>query len=226
MTQPPSVLLADDDARGAAGMARALRDAGFVVAIESEARRLLLRLERERPHLLVIDAEFGLHAGLDAASLASLRWLGFLFVSASSDPATVARVAAIPCAAFLLKPFRRDQLIAAARVAIEVRGTRPAGFDPNELLDRIASLVQGPGRTPSFEFDGLAELSTREREIVATLLRHGRVVAVARALHLSPHTVRNHLRSIYQKLDVHSIHQLFERVHGAPMRDDHAIRGS
>ncbi len=47
-------------------------------------------------------------------------------------------------------------------------------------------------------------LTEREREIVASLLDGGRVATVASALFVSEHTVRNHLKSIFSKLGVHS----------------------
>lgn len=47
-------------------------------------------------------------------------------------------------------------------------------------------------------------LTKREREIIALLLGGGRVATIARSLFVSDHTVRNHLKSIFSKLDLHS----------------------
>jgi AcrR family transcriptional regulator len=44
----------------------------------------------------------------------------------------------------------------------------------------------------------------------------GRVSSIASKLFISPHTVRNHLRSIFWKLGVHSQAELIERVKQAP----------
>ncbi len=58
----------------------------------------------------------------------------------------------------------------------------------------------------------LSPLSPREKEILALLLDGERVPAIAEQLHISPHTVRNHLKSMYRKLDVQSQSQLVHRV--------------
>jgi DNA-binding CsgD family transcriptional regulator len=50
-----------------------------------------------------------------------------------------------------------------------------------------------------------APLTAREREVLDHVTRpHGSRAVAARALGISPHTVRNHLVSIYAKLDVNS----------------------
>lgn len=57
---------------------------------------------------------------------------------------------------------------------------------------------------------GLERLTTRELDIVARLLRGDRVPAIAKALFLSPSTVRNHLSNVFQKLRVNSQQELIE----------------
>jgi DNA-binding NarL/FixJ family response regulator len=56
-------------------------------------------------------------------------------------------------------------------------------------------------RLPPEEFDSL---SPREREVLREIASGRRVGDVAGTLHISPHTVRNHLKSIFRKLGVHS----------------------
>jgi len=53
-------------------------------------------------------------------------------------------------------------------------------------------------------------LSTREWEILRKLLSNQRVATISRALFISPNTVRNHLKSIFRKLEVHSQIELLE----------------
>lgn len=50
----------------------------------------------------------------------------------------------------------------------------------------------------------LAELSPRQREIVARLLAGERAPQIAKAMFLSPSTVRNHLTAVFRKFGVHS----------------------
>ncbi len=60
--------------------------------------------------------------------------------------------------------------------------------------------------------DRLADLSEREREVLAHLLEGQRIATIAQHLFLSEHTVRNHLKAIYRKLGLHSLAELRERL--------------
>ena len=61
---------------------------------------------------------------------------------------------------------------------------------------------------------GVDELSPRQWEVLQRLLRGERVPGIARALFLSPSTVRNHLTSIFAKVGVHSQEELIQRIRG------------
>ena len=60
------------------------------------------------------------------------------------------------------------------------------------------------------QVSGLHRLTTRELDIVARLLAGDRVPAIAKAVFLSPGTVRNHLSNVFHKLGVGSQQQLIE----------------
>jgi len=55
---------------------------------------------------------------------------------------------------------------------------------------------------------GFAELSGREWQIIRDLIETPSAQAVARKRQRSPHTVHNHLKSIFKKLQVHSVAEL------------------
>ncbi len=61
----------------------------------------------------------------------------------------------------------------------------------------------------------IAALTDREREIVAVAASHAgaNAKAIAEMLHISEHTLRNHLTSIYDKLDVANRLELFAYAH-------------
>jgi two-component system, NarL family, nitrate/nitrite response regulator NarL len=61
----------------------------------------------------------------------------------------------------------------------------------------------------------ISALTDREREIVAGLATHvgATARAIAETLHISEHTLRNHLTSIYDKLDVANRLELFAYAH-------------
>ena len=71
------------------------------------------------------------------------------------------------------------------------------------------------------EHPDLKELSPREIEVLTLLMTGDRVAGIATQLHISPHTVRNHLKSMYRKVEVKTQSELIQRVrslsgNGAP----------
>jgi DNA-binding CsgD family transcriptional regulator len=59
--------------------------------------------------------------------------------------------------------------------------------------------------------EGFGELSARQWEVVQHILAGRRVTAIAATMHLSEHTVRNHLKAVFLKLGVASQSELVER---------------
>ncbi|GBC93973.1 hypothetical protein HRbin15_02475 [bacterium HR15] len=55
-------------------------------------------------------------------------------------------------------------------------------------------------------------LSFSERRVLSAFLRHDRVKQVAEALFITPDTVRKHLKRIYRKLGVSSLHRALLRA--------------
>jgi DNA-binding NarL/FixJ family response regulator len=58
----------------------------------------------------------------------------------------------------------------------------------------------------------LRTLSSREWEILRSIMKGRRVKPIAQTLCISPHTVRSHLQSIFQKVGVHSQAELIEKL--------------
>ena len=67
-------------------------------------------------------------------------------------------------------------------------------------MEKLAELRQlsGPA-SPSLK---LQDLTKREREVVALICRGAGDAEIGEVLKLSPHTVRNHVASLYKKLGV------------------------
>ncbi|MFQ5849808.1 MAG: response regulator [Candidatus Binatia bacterium] len=77
-----------------------------------------------------------------------------------------------------------------------------------------AGIVTGadPAKLDPLILEELRNLSPREWEILRLLRANYRVATIAQSLHISPNTVRNHLKSIFQKLGVRSQMELLERL--------------
>jgi DNA-binding CsgD family transcriptional regulator len=89
------------------------------------------------------------------------------------------------------------------------RGELAVAPAPN-LADRGVLIVIVPLGPDDVELPDA--LTAREREIVTLVLQGLRIPSIARDLHLSPHTVRNHLRTIFAKCDVSSQRELVDRL--------------
>ncbi|MDX1385903.1 MAG: helix-turn-helix transcriptional regulator, partial [Thermoanaerobaculia bacterium] len=85
-------------------------------------------------------------------------------------------------------------------------------------LHRIALELHSIGVTADFEshaplpldHPARGELTERQLEILEQLVSGRRIPAIAGELFLSPHTVRNHLKSIYAKVGVSGQSELIE----------------
>ncbi|WP_280155663.1 response regulator transcription factor [Piscinibacter sp. XHJ-5] len=103
----------------------------------------------------------------------------------------------------------------------------------NGLLGDVLGMLTGGAcsQTPADPAkQRIASLTPREREIVTEMVRSAgsKLLAVADALHMSEHTLRNHLTTIYSKLGVRGrlelhvfsdAHGLGASVHRAPTRE-------
>jgi len=80
---------------------------------------------------------------------------------------------------------------------------------------RAAGVLDVVERMPSAtDFPQLAELTSRQWEILERLLRGERVPTIAAALFISPSTVEYHLGKVFRKLGVRSRIQLAHALAG------------
>ncbi|MBW2287126.1 MAG: PAS and helix-turn-helix domain-containing protein [Deltaproteobacteria bacterium] len=96
----------------------------------------------------------------------------------------------------------------------------PTAVDVRSALHRIALELQsislsaevGTVTALPLHHPDLQDVSPRESEVLAVLVAGERVPAIAKRLHISPHTVRNHLKSMFRKLEVGTQSELIDRV--------------
>jgi DNA-binding CsgD family transcriptional regulator len=112
---------------------------------------------------------------------------------------------------FVIELYALDQPApdrAAARAAELERRMRRIAAEVH-----AADVLETPDRDLSLrDVPRLAELSERQVEILARLMRGQRVPAIARHMYLAPSTVRNHLSTVFRKLGVHSQAELIDLV--------------
>jgi DNA-binding NarL/FixJ family response regulator len=185
----------DDDPTVAGALRAVLLAAGYAVPpVVHRAQEVPQALVDHAPSLVLMDIDLGeAESGIDVAARMPAE-IPVVFVSAHADPATLERARKRRPAGFVVKPFDALQLRAAVEMALErapESASRPAGLP---------------------DFPELATLSARERQVLEQLLGHKRAPAIAKALFISQHTVRNHLKNIFAKLNVGSQQELLDRL--------------
>jgi DNA-binding NarL/FixJ family response regulator len=237
MTRPPDaprLLLADDEDTFLLSTAEVLRQEGYVVEIARNGAQALEILRTEEPFdLLVVDINMPGNVNLELLHEVrkSFPLLPFVIVTGFPSVTTAVSALRLSVADYLTKPFEMAQLFETVRRAIaRGRSARAAARVRRDVSTWIGMLQNFEGalaeglvsesgengelrRSRDRDLKRLgANLSVREREILDAMGRGQRVAAIARALQISPHTVRNHLKSIFRKLEVHSQVELLGRL--------------
>ena len=156
-----------------------------VVAQVSRGDEVIDAALAARPDVALLDIEMPGRSGLDAADeiVQALPDCRVLILTTFGRPGYLRRAMEGGAAGFLLKDAPASELAAAIRRA--VAGER----------------VVDPGLAAAALSQGESPLTPREHEVLAASREHATVAELARALFLSPGTVRNHLSSAMQKLD-------------------------
>jgi DNA-binding NarL/FixJ family response regulator len=140
-------------------------------------------------------------------------------------------VADAPATAVLVVTMLDDDEAVFAAMRAGARGYVVKGQDTDDVLRAIRSVARGDavfgpavaGRVLSYLTRPLSardpiqfpELSDRERDVLEQLARGSTNSEIARALVLSPKTVRNHVSSIFSKLQVAGRAEAVERARAA-----------
>ncbi|MEU4743167.1 response regulator transcription factor [Actinosynnema sp. NPDC023658] len=179
------VLLADDQAlvRGAFAAMLGLEPDIEVVAQVSAGDEVLPAARRTTPDVALLDVQMPGLDGLSAAALlhAELPSCRVIVCTTFGRPGYLARAMAAGAVGFVVKDAPPEHLVDAVRRAHA--GLRVV--DPVLAAESLAN-----GRSP---------LTDRERDVLACARDGATVADLAKALHLSEGTVRNHLSSAIGK---------------------------
>lgn len=162
-----------------------------VTGIAHDLASALPTVSRVRPHVAVVDYNLpdGDGADLTGRLLAEHPSLRVLVLTGLRTTEVAGRVRRAGAHGIVFKTARLPEFAAAVR-----RVAAGGEHYPDGVRDPLDGRADGSAR----------ELSGRELEVLTLVARGTRVEAIAAALALSPHTVRNHIRNILVKLGAHS----------------------
>lgn len=200
------ILVVDDHTLFRRGlMALLARDATLqVVGDAGDAGQAQRLAERLRPDLILLDNHLPGINGVDAlpALLAAVPETRIVMLTVSEDDADLAAALRGGACAYLLKTIEGDALSAAIH-----RVMRGESVIAEEMTGKLVAAFRGqpPDAAPS---SPLAQLSSRETEILRIVARGASNKEVARELGIAESTVKIHVQHLLRKLDVSSRVQL------------------
>jgi two-component system nitrate/nitrite response regulator NarL len=210
------LLLADDEETFSSSVAVLLRREGYLCDVASSAGDAIEKLTQSPYDLLITDLRMPGNGDLELLKAAAGS-LPVIVVTAYPSVPTAIEALRFAVVDYIVKPFDFEELLRAVQRALETRkaarlleSLRMALSD-GSLVAQIARRAAGPANGHAGD-----SLTPREREIVSALSTGQRVGAIAGRLGVSEHTVRNHLKAVYRKLDVHSQVELLSRWRTQP----------
>ena len=203
------IVLADDEALLREGLARLLVEAGFeVVGTAQDAAGLLRLVEARRPELVITDIKMPpshTDEGLIAAQEIRRRFpeVGVLVLSHYLESRyAMSLVEELPeRSGYLLKD--RVSEIGSLADALRRIGDGECVIDPT-IVSRLVSHRRNAGP--------LAELTAREREVLALMAEGHSNQAIAEKLVLGSKTVETHVSRIFMKLGLEPATEIQRRV--------------
>lgn len=210
-SRPTRVLIADDHRLFREGL-RALLSVseGLTVVGEAGDGQQAVELAAElHPDVIVMDIQMPLLSGLEATRriLRAPRPPGVLVVSMFDDDDNVFAAMQAGARGYLLKGAAPEDLLR----GVEAVARGEALFGPG-IAQRLMRYFARAPRSGPLPFP---ELTDREREILARIGQGQRNPAIAHSLELSEKTVRNHITSIFSKLQVGSRAEAAQRAQEA-----------
>jgi DNA-binding NarL/FixJ family response regulator len=214
---PVRVLVVDDDALMRAGLRAVLAsDAQIAVAGEAaDGAEAVARARALAPDVVLMDVRM---PGLDGIAatrdlLAAAPDARVLILTTFEQDDYVFGALQAGASGFLLKRARPEELIAAVHAVAD----GDALLSPSvtrTVIDRLAG-AEPPRGAPEHEPDELAELTPREREVLALLARGLSNAEIAAALVVEESTVKTHVKRVLTKLRlrdrVHAVIYAYER---------------
>lgn len=201
-TKTINVFLVDDHKTVLWGLERLVESTSpqmCVVGMAGNCDEMFVKLPAARPDVILLDLDLGGISSLGCLEkLTATVPARVLILTGSNDPAVHQHAVVHGARGVIHKQVAAEVLLCAIRKV----HLGEIWLDRNTLGQVLTTLARGEKR--SREAIKLDLLTAKERQVVATIVEEkgARIKGIADRMHISEHTMRNHLTSIYEKLEV------------------------
>ena len=139
MTEPFSILIADNDPESSAHSGALLQESGYAIEVVRNGRDALNLANAKPFDLILLDVMMPDIAGYDVCkrlkSHPNTRGIPVIFLTAKTDAKSIARGFRIGAVDYIAKPFQREELLARVKMHLEFASQQRA-------LDKYADLLE------------------------------------------------------------------------------------
>ena len=191
------LMLADDHRMLREGLRRSMTDQGFdVVGEAADGGEAVILAERLMPDVVLMDVTMPDVNGVEATRIIRQKFpsIRVVMLTMHADESVIASAIRAGASGYLVKDCSTDEIAATVRQA--------ADDEAALSQDLAASMLNEVRKLDSPQVAEADRVVTKREEEVLQLIADGcSTTEVAGKLYISHKTVKNHLASIYQKLD-------------------------
>ncbi len=203
------VFLVDDHKAVLWGLEQLVKSAAPRLAVAGTATtcaEMYSGVESSEPDVIVLDLDIGGESGLDCLERLGRESTARILVLTGSNNRELHQRAVVCGARGVVHKQQSAEVILRA---IEKVSCGEIWLDRTNLGEVMQALINGKASDP--DATKIEKLTVKERQIVNAVaeLKSAPNKIIADKLHMSEHTLRNHLTTIYDKLEVHGRMELY-----------------
>ena len=196
MSESIRLLLADDHTMLRESLRRSMEAEGLQVVGEAGDGEEAVRLAEElSPDVVLMDVSMPVLDGVEATRLVRERTpsVQVVMLTMHADQDVIAKAIRAGAVGYLVKDCTTEEVVRAVRLAASGETALSTELAASMLVE-----MRTPPAPPQPEE---SVLSKREEEVLQLIAEGASTTEVASQLYISVKTVKNHLASIYEKLD-------------------------